>query len=237
NDVRLYRISSDVFQFTDEPFGREILTEISDRLSAIGRRALDNGIRLVMHPDQFVVLSSDSDDVVVNSIKILEMHGNTMDLLGQPGSEWATLTIHGGKGKRSDRLVESVSRLPEAVRTRIAFENDEYAYSSAEILDVCRRAGVPMIFDAHHHVCREKLDDFNDPSVAEMFWAARETWTDPANQLVHISNGREHFNDRAHSDLIAAMPEVYRNAPWIEVEAKHKELAITGLKNDWLENN
>jgi UV DNA damage endonuclease len=234
NDVRLYRISSDVFQFSDEPFGREILSEISDRLAAIGRQALDHGIRLVMHPDQFVVLSSDSDDVVANSIKILEMHGNTLDLLMQPRSEWATLTIHGGKGNRPDRLVESVSRLPEAVRTRIAFENDEYAYSSTEILDVCRRAGVPMIFDAHHHVCRERLDDFNDPSVAEMFWAARETWDDPANQLVHISNGREHFNDRAHSDLIAAMPDVYLNAPWIEVEAKHKELAIAGLKSSWL---
>ena len=85
NDVRLYRISSDVFQFTDEPFGRGILSEISDRLAAIGRKALDNGIRLVMHPDQFVVLSSDSDDVVANSIKILEMHGNTMDLLGHNG--------------------------------------------------------------------------------------------------------------------------------------------------------
>ena len=127
-----------------------------------------------------------------------------------------------------------MSRLSEAVRTRIAFENDEYAYSSTEILDVCRRAGVPMIFDAHHHICREGLDNFDDQSVAEMFWAARETWADPANQLVHISNGRTHVNDRAHSDLIAVMPEVYRNAPWIEVEAKHKELAISGLKNDWL---
>jgi UV DNA damage endonuclease len=236
NDVRLYRISSGVFQFSDELFGREILSEISDRLAAIGRKALDNGIRLVMHPDQFVVLSSDSDDVVANSIKILAMHGNTMDMLGQPRSEWATLTIHGGKGKRPDRLVESIFRLPEAVRTRIAFENDEHAYSSNEVLDVCRRASVPMIFDAHHHACREGLDDFNDPSVAEMFWAARETWAESAHQLVHISNGREHFNDRAHSDLITAMPDVYRNAPWIEVEAKHKELAIAGLRNSWLQS-
>jgi UV DNA damage endonuclease len=234
NNIRLYRISSDLFQFSDEPFGSEILTEFARRLKAVGARALQSGIRLVSHPDQFVVLSSDSEDVIANSVKILNMHANTMDLLGQPRSEWTTMMIHGGKGNRSDRLVDSILKLPEAVRSRIAFENDEYAYSSAQILDVCKRAGVRMVFDAHHHVCREKLDSFDDPSVDAAFWAARETWNDPANQLVHISNGREHFNDRAHSDLIATMPAVYRFAPWIEVEAKHKELAIGKLTDEWI---
>lgn len=232
--LKLYRISSDVFQFTDAPFGREILNEFSDRLAAIGREAIANGIRLVMHPDQFVVLSSDSDEVVANSIKILSMHGNTLDMLGQPRSEWAAMTIHGGKSNRADRLARSVEKLPENVTTRIVFENDEYAYSSAEIRDVCRRSGVPMVFDAHHHVVREKLESFDDPSVAEAFWAAQDTWKDPANQMVHISNGRTYFNDRAHGDLIATMPAVFRHAPWIEIEAKFKELAIQKLQNEWL---
>ena len=39
-----------------------------------------------MHPDQFVVLSSDSEDVVANSVKILQMHADIMDLLDQPRS-------------------------------------------------------------------------------------------------------------------------------------------------------
>ncbi len=56
----------------------------------------------------------------------------------------------------------------------------------------------------------------------------------PDNQLVHISNGRERFQDRAHHDLIFDMPEVFRFAPWIEIEAKHKEIAIEKLKNEWL---
>jgi UV DNA damage endonuclease len=163
------------------------------------------------------------------------MHARTMDLLKQPRSEWAAMNIHGGKANRADKLVENVKKLPEAIRSRITFENDEYAYSSAEILDVCKRAGVPMVFDAHHHVCREKLEDFNHPSVADTFWAARETWKNPALQMVHISNGREHFNDRAHSDLIFTMPEVFRHAPWIEIEAKHKEIAIAKLQTEWLE--
>ena len=114
-----------------------------------------------------------------------------MDLLAQPRSEWAAINIHGGKSNRIDKLVESIENLPEEIRSRITFENDEYAYSSKEILEVCRRANVPMLFDAHHHVCREKLEDYNHPSVEETFWAARETWENPENQMVHISNGRD----------------------------------------------
>ena len=231
--INLYRMTSALFPFSDEPIGAEILEEFSEDLAEIGTNSIEKGLRLVLHPDQFVVLSSDSEQVVENSVKILKMHAKTMDLLKQPRSEWAAINIHGGKAGRADKLVENVKKLPEAVRSRITFENDEYSYSSKEILDVCRRTEVPMIFDAHHHVCREKLTDFTHPSVAEMFWAARETWSKPENQMVHISNGREHFNDRAHSDLIFTMPDVFRFAPWIEVEAKHKEMAIAKLQNEW----
>ena len=233
NGINLYRISSEIYPFSDEPFGYSILLDLTERLAQIGRMARESGLRLVFHPDQYVVLSSDSESVVSNSIKILTMHANIMDLLGQPRSEWAAMTIHGGKGGRADKMVGVIGELPEGIKTRIVLENDEYTYSSDEILDICKRSGVPMIFDAHHHVCHEKLDSFDHPSVAEFFWKARETWADPANQMVHISNGRTHFNDRAHSDLIYTMPEVFRHGPWIEVEAKHKELAIAKIREEW----
>jgi UV DNA damage endonuclease len=236
NEINLYRLTSGLFPFSDETIGAEILEEFAEQLSVAGRKAIANNLRIVMHPDQFVVLSSDSDSVVENSVKILKMHARTLDLLEQPRSEWATMNIHGGKGDRVDKLVASVEKLPEEIRSRIAFENDEHAYASAQILEVCRRASVPMVFDAHHHICREKLEDYNDASVTEMFWAARETWKNPDWQLVHISNGRDRFQDRAHHDLIFTMPDVFRYAKWIEVEAKHKEIAIAKLKTEWLNN-
>ena len=234
NDINLYRMTSNLFPFSDEESGAKILEEFAENLAEIGKHALENNLRLVLHPDQFVVLSSDSPNVVENSVKILKMHAKTMDLLGQPRSEWAAMNIHGGKSDRADRMVENIKKLPEEIRSRLVLENDEHAYSSEEILDICRRAEVPMVFDAHHHVCREKLEDYNDESVEKAFWAARETWQNPDLQMVHISNGREKFGDRAHSDLIFTMPEVFRFAPWIEVEAKHKEIAIAKLQKDWL---
>jgi UV DNA damage endonuclease len=227
-------MTSALFPFSDEALGAGVLSEFGEELGAIGAGALQRGLRLVLHPDQFVVLSSDSESVVENSVKILKMHARTMDLLRQPRSEWAAMTIHGGKSDRADRMVENIKKLPEEIRARIVLENDEHAYSSAEILDICRRAHVPMVFDAHHHICHEGLEDYDNASVEETFWAARETWANPENQMVHISNGRMRFGDRAHSDLIFTMPAVFRYAPWIEVEAKHKELAIVKLQKEWM---
>jgi UV DNA damage endonuclease len=234
-NINLYRMTSALFPFSDEAMGAEILEEFSEDLAEIGTNAIEQGLRLVLHPDQFVVLSSDSEQVIENSIKILKMHAKTMDLLKQPRSEWAAMTIHGGKSDRADRMVENLKKLPEEIRSRIVLENDEFAYSSEEILDICRRAEVPMVFDAHHHICHENLEDYNHESIEKTFWAARETWANPDLQMVHISNGREKFADRAHSDLIFTMPEVFRFAPWIEVEAKHKEIAIAKLQTEWLD--
>lgn len=233
-------MSSALFPLSDmeDEIGANILEEMSTDLSAIGQRSQALGIRMVLHPDQFVVLSSDSSQVVQTSIKILERHARTLDLLGLPRSPWSLMNIHGGKSQRPEQLIKVILELPEAIKSRLTFENDEYAYSSEEILAVCQQAGIPMVFDAHHHVCHENLDSYNHPSVAAMFYAARETWANPDWQLVHISNGEQAFNDRKHSDLITAMPDVYHQAPWIEVEAKHKEEAIAHLRSWWvIENN
>lgn len=229
--IGLYRIPSSIFPFADEDIGREVLAPFAATLARSGRRAIERGIRLVMHPDQFVVLSSDSEGVVANSVKILQMHADIMDLLEQPRSPWALLEIHGGKGKRADALVERIAQLPDAIRCRLGLENDEYAYGAEEIHAICMRAGVPMVFDAHHHVVHDRLDSYEDPSVGAMLLKARETWANPAHQLVHISNGREGFNDRQHSDLIGVMPSSYLAAPYIEIEAKMKEEAIRGLRS------
>lgn len=234
NAIRLYRLTSALFPFADDAAGEDLLDELSADILRAGERFTAERIRLVLHPDQFVVLNSDSPHVIENSIKIMRTHARIMDLLGQPRSSWAMMEIHGGKSDRAERMVEAIGNLPENIRSRLALENDEYSYGAAEILDICRRAKVPMVFDAHHHLCRENLTSYEDPSIPAMLEAARATWPVPEWQLVHISNGRASFNDRQHSDLITVMPESFRTSVWIEVEAKHKELAIEKLRTEWL---
>jgi UV DNA damage endonuclease len=235
NDLRLYRLPSGLFPQSEEPPGYDVLEEFAPRMKMLGRRATKSGIRLVMHPDQYVVLNSEREEVVRNSVTILSHHARVLDLLGQPLSPWTAIEIHGGKGGRAQPLVETIRALPANIRSRLVLENDEDCYSAPEILGICREAEVPMVFDAHHHICHEGLDSYDDPSVAHFLAAARDTWPDPAWQMVHISNGKESFGDTRHADFIEVMPSSFRDAPWIEVEAKAKELAIEKLKREWLD--
>jgi UV DNA damage endonuclease len=232
--IWLYRITSALLPFADDTSGEPLLEEFADMMRGIGERAEKLGIRLVIHPDQFVVLNSESPNVVANSIKIMKTHARIFDLLGLPRSVWAAMNLHGGKGGRGAQLVETIGSLPEEIRTRLVFENDEHIYDASEILEICRAADVPMVFDVHHHIVHENLDSYEHPSIAEALAAARTTWPVPEWQLVHVSNGRESFNDRRHSDLISTMPSVFRQPLWIEVEAKHKEVAIEKLQREWL---
>ncbi len=233
HEIHLYRITSGLFPQSEEPPGSDVVTEIAPLIRRIGQRATTAGIRLVAHPDQYVVLSSDDAKIIANSIVILGQQARVLDLLVQPRSAWAVLQIHGGKGGRGETLVRVIRELPDEIRSRLALENDEHAYGAAEILEICRRAGVPMVFDAHHHVVHEQLSSYDDPSVEAMTRAARETWPDPSWQLVHISNGRDGFLDPKHADFIEVMPAAFREVPWIEVEAKQKEKAIARLRRIW----
>ncbi|MGI0488054.1 UV DNA damage repair endonuclease UvsE [Pantanalinema rosaneae CENA516] len=234
--IRLYRLTSALFPFADDSLGEAVLTEFAEPLQQLGDRIQSASIRVVLHPDQFVVLNSDRPDVIANSIKILTTHARIFDLIGLPQSQWAAMNIHGGKGDRADRLISVIRDLPAAIHSRLTLENDEYTYSAEAILAICQAAQVAMVFDAHHHVIHAHLDSYEHPSVAQMLAAAQTTWTNPDWQLVHISNGCEFFTDPRHSDVITEMPSAYWNAPWIEVEAKLKEQAIAGLRQNWLPN-
>ena len=234
HQIWLYRIQSGLLPFVDTELGETILEEFKEEIRQIGDRASRIGLRLVTHPPQFVVLNSDSPGVIENSIKILATQARIMDYLGQKRSPWAAINIHGGKRDRAQRLIKTIKTLPQSIRSRLTLENDEYAYGAQAILEICQQAGVPMVFDAHHHVVHEHLDSYEHESVGRMLAAARTTWEIPHHQLVHISNGQQHFSDRHHSDFIEVMPSSYRHAPWIEVEAKQKELAIKKLQLEWL---
>ena len=228
--ISLYRLTSDLFPRNEEPAARDLLAELAPEIAIIGRRAAAEGIRLVMHPDQFVVLSSEKPAVVENSIIVLAHHAHVLDLLQQPRSPWAAMEIHGGKSGRGTELAAVIRDLPDAIRSRLALENDEYAYSAADILQISAAARVPMVFDAHHHVVHESLESYDHESIAAMTRAAAATWAEPAWQLVHISNGRTRFDDPKHADYIDQMPAAFHDVPWIEVEAKQKDLAIARLR-------
>src|ERR1044072_4781434 len=62
--LSLYRMTSGLFPFADDDAGSDVLEEFAGELARTGERATGLGIRLVLHPDYFVVLSSDSPQTV-----------------------------------------------------------------------------------------------------------------------------------------------------------------------------
>jgi UV DNA damage endonuclease len=177
--IKLYRLPSNLFPFADSPLGAAVLDTFAPELATIGDRVREEGFRLVMHPDPFIVLNSDRPEVLENSLKVLLTHAHVLDLLKQPQSPWTVLEVHGGKANRAERLVEVIQTLPPSIRNRLALENDEYSYGATDILQICRAAGVSMVFDAHHHVIHEGLLNYEDASIAEMLAAAQSTWPVP----------------------------------------------------------
>ena len=229
---KLYRVTANLFPLSDleDGLGKSILLDMHPQISEVGRKADLLGIRVGVHPDQFVVLSSESERVIQNSVQHIEHHGWILDLLGLPRSAWSFINIHGGKGGRGHVLAETIHTLSDSVRSRLTLENDERAYAAQDIYQVCKATGVPMVFDAHHHTVKEKLPSLQDPSIQFWLEKARGTWENPDWQLVHLSSGREGIHDSRHHDLILDFPEALWQAPWIEVEAKGKETAIQQLK-------
>jgi UV DNA damage endonuclease len=54
------------------------------------------------------------------------------------------------------------------------------------------------------------------------------------NRMTKIQLPEINESEQTITNLITAMPDVYYQAPWIDLEAKHKEKAITHLLDWWL---
>ena len=230
--IRLFRMSAALYpmlDLVDDPTGKAVLDELAPELLAAGQAFKAAQIRVLIHPDQYIVLNSDRPEVRESSLHQFLTHADVLDRLGLERSPYNCMILHGGKGGRADVLAGVIRDLPDAARLRLALENDEHIYSPAELLPVCQATGTPLVFDAHHHVVHDKLANQEDPSVREWVLRARQTWTPPEWQVVHLSNGIEGPQDRRHSHLIAELPSAYADVPWIEVEAKGKEEAVLAL--------
>jgi UV DNA damage endonuclease len=212
------------YQLGALPGGRAII----QRFRACGEFARSAGMRLLFHPDQFVVLSSPNPQVVESSLKEIEYQAEVAEWIGADA-----INVHGGgsygdKQAALERFAQNLKRLSASARQRLTVENDDKIYSPQDLLPLCRATGVPLVYDVHHHRCHR--DQWSEEEATR---EALSTWN--REPVFHISSPIEGWNgpkpERHHDYIdIHDFPVFWQELDvTVEVEAKAKELAIQRL--------
>ena len=204
---------------------------VSQLLGETRTFARQNDIRLSFHPDQFVVLSSPHQSVISSSICELVYQGGLAEALGAD-----VINIHGGgvygdKHLALERFCQVFPDLPGEVRNRLTLENDDKSYTVRDLLPVCEKLSIPLVYDVHHHRCNP-----DGLSIEQATHLSGETWQlTGQEQYCHLSSPRSGWGNadpKPHADYIdvADFPSCWSGRSMtVDVEAKAKELAVLQL--------
>ncbi len=165
--VGLFRMGQNLIPFASHPaFPYDWEAEHGEDLREAGELARDLGIRLSMHPGQYIHPGSPKPEVVERSINELRYVSRVFDVLGEPDGV-AVLHMGGAyadKPESAARFVRAMTYEPRVLRY-LAVENDERVWTVAEVVRAARALGIPAIVDAFHHdlnpgglTLREALD-------------------------------------------------------------------------------
>lgn len=228
-----FRVTSRILPLRTHPElgydARSLGEKVVGRFRTCRALAAARKVRITFHPDQFIVLSTPHRPVLRSSLAEIE---HLAEVAGWIGGD--VITIHGGGGYGDpaaalDRLHRALDRLSPRARALITLENDERVYSPSALLPLCRAAGVPLVYDVHHH--RLNPDRL---TIEEATAEAISTW--PREPVFHVSSPRHGWSGphpERHHDFIALrdFPPLWQTLDvTVEIEAKAKELAIARLR-------
>jgi len=203
-NIRLFRISSDLIPFGSSPVNRLDWWQLFDgRFKTIGRKIKAGGLRVSMHPGQYTVLNSSDADVVTRAVQDLNYHARVLNSLGVNAEHKIVLHIGGvyrDKEHAIRRFVDQYRQLEDAVKERLVIENDDKAYSIAEVLAIGTQLQIPVVFDNLHHALNPGDQPEND-----LFWiqACGSTWqTKDGVQKIHYSQQDPLKRSGSHSSSI-----------------------------------
>ena len=158
--LRMVRLTSDMISFYTEPSWKDfwqttdVQNELARLFAPIGETARANDVRLSFHPDQFVVLASDRDEVVNKSIEEFEYHCDMVRMMGY-GKTFQDFKVNVHiSGRRGPQGIRDVyNRLSPEARNTLTLENEEYTHGLTDCLSLSDL--VPTVLDIHHNWIRE----------------------------------------------------------------------------------
>lgn len=195
NNIHFYRISSKLIPLaTKDDVSFDYIYKYKKYYNKIGKKIRDSKMRVDFHPDQYCILNSVKEDIVYNSIKILEYHYKLLDALGVNDK---VLILHVGsstfgKDNSIKRFINSYNKLPLYLKKCIAIENDDKVFNVSDVITISNNTGIPIVLDYHHHMCNKSNIDIN---------AIFDSWGDRVPK-VHFSSPRGKKDFRSHNDYI-----------------------------------
>lgn len=200
NQIYFYRISHHIIPLaTHNKVKYDYITKFKDKYLKIGEFIKNNNIRMDSHPDQFCVLNSTKEEVVLNSKRILNFNYKLFKALNIESK----VVLHVGSSEISKqegikRFKTNFLTLPSYIRKMIILENDDKIYNIVDTLELCEELKIPMVLDYHHYLCnhgKEKLIDYL-PRIYN-------TWNNTnLNPKIHFSSPKSKKEKRTHSTYL-----------------------------------
>jgi UV DNA damage endonuclease len=272
-ELRMVRLGSDVLPvYTQRDWSYfwrmpDVVAYCEKHFAEVGRRARELDVRLSMHPGQFTVLASDSEEIVERSIEEFEYHVDCIRWMGF-GKQFqdfkCNVHISGRKGPAG--IKAALKKLTPEARNVITIENDENKWGIEHSLELAD--DLALVLDVHHHWCREGeyiqptddrfarvIDSWRGVRPAIHYSYSRAEWVSDIATTVQpdfntlIERGFKKSKLRAHSDWYpnqASNDYALSFLPYTDImcESKCKNLAsidlykyYIGEQNDQLHNS
>lgn len=166
----------------------------------IGEKIKQYNMRIDAHPDHFLILSTTKQEVLENSIRIIENHKTLFDMLNIN----AKIILHIGsreitKEDAIKRFENNFLKLDKELQNIILLENDDRIYTVTETLELCERLNIPMVLDYHHFKCNHLKNEKIDKLLPRII----KTWQDTnLPPKMHFSSPKNLKEKRTHNFYI-----------------------------------
>ena len=194
DNLRMVRLGSDCLpvytQSSWQYFWRlpDVRAYAEKHFATVGDIARKNNVRLSMHPGQFTVLASESDDIVNRSIEEFEYHVDMARWMGFGKSfQDFKINVHISGRRGPAGIIDTLQRLTPEARNCITIENDENCWGIESSLKLEKHCA--LVLDVHHHWVRtgeyiqptddrvlRVIDSWRGVRPAMHYSVSREAW-------------------------------------------------------------
>lgn len=230
NNIHFFRMTASLIPLID--IHDTDLNKYKNKFIYIGKLINESNMRVDVHENEYCVLNSVNEEVIIKSIKMLNSLKKVMDMFNIKYN----IILHigsksGGINKSINRFIETFNKLDTDLKNKIILENDDKSYNVYQTLRLCEKINVPMCLDIHHHYCNKCTKDINI-YMERIFKTYKK-----CKVKMHFSSPKSKKEKRTHNEYINSdkfikfidLLRKYNKDIDIMLEAKGKDLALVKL--------